>query len=412
MDRSTCTKPIADAFIKPMKDSFFRKIADGSDSATPAFVFCEKQLRASSELLRHRSDAADCHLLYSVKANALTRIIELIEPHVNGLSACSQFEAKLVRDVAGAGVPIHVTTPHFAAQCFDSLLTSKDFVSFNSLSQYFRYAPQLTECPHIGIRVNPGKSFVIDQRYNPSRNRSKLGVPFAELQENWNELLKCPHPPSGIHFHNNCESQEFGELYNTVVHLAEECGEILDELEWVNLGGGYLFEEGDNLEPFYEAVGILTATYGLKVFVEPGAAFVRKAGYVVSEVVDMISRDGKRIAILDTTVNHMPEVFEFQYSPDVLGASDAGKYSYLLAGCSCLAGDLFGEYSFDEPLTVGSRVVFQNVGDYTTPKWHYFNGINLPSIYSLNENDELTLIKQFTYEDFASRYGVESNVVV
>jgi carboxynorspermidine decarboxylase len=104
----------------------------------------------------------------------------------------------------------------------------------------------------------------------------------------------------------------------------------------------------------------------------------------------------------------MPEVFEFQFSPDVAASNDDGKYQYLLAGCSCLAGDLFGEYSFDEPLEIGSRVVFENMGAYTSTKWHYFNGINLPTIYSLTSDGQLVLEREFTYEEFARRNGVES----
>ena len=137
---------------------------------------------------------------------------------------------------------------------------------------------------------------------------------------------------------------------------------------------------------------------------EPGAAFVRKAGYLVSAVLDIIQSNGKNVAILDTTVNHLPEVLEFQYEPDVQGHREGAPHVYILAGCSCLAGDLFGEYAFDEKLQVGSRVVFENVGAYSTVKWHTFNGINLPSIYLLTETGELVLQKEFTYEDYAAKH--------
>lgn len=383
-----------------------------NDLVTPAFVLEHDLLTKAASHIRAICDTACSSLLYSTKALCLPSAVRLIAHYVDGFSVCSSFEVQLIRNIVGSDASCHLTAPHICREDIESQLQPTDYIAFNSLSQLRANSGLFSDYPNFSLRVNPVCSFVSDIRYDPCRDHSKLGIPADLIAREWKELRRQDEQLTGLHFHNNCESHDMTNLLTTVRQLTQVCGDVLKDINWINLGGGYLFEKDDDLEPFYEAVGILTATYGLKVFIEPGAAFVRKAGYIVSEVVDMISRGGKWIAILDTTVNHMPEVFEFQYSPDVLGASDAGKYSYLLAGCSCLAGDLFGEYSFDEPLTVGSRVVFQNVGDYTTPKWHYFNGINLPSIYSLNENDELTLIKQFTYEDFASRYGVESNVVV
>jgi len=183
-------------------------------------------------------------------------------------------------------------------------------------------------------------------------------------------------------------------------------------VEWINIGGGYLFNEADSLTPFFRAVDLLRTKYGLTVFVEPGAAIVRDAGYLVSTVLDMFESEGKTVAILDTTVNHMPEVFEYQFSPDVLGATNDGEFKVILAGCSCLSGDLFGEFAFEKPITIGTRVVFQNMGAYTVPKWNMFNGINLPSIYALTEDGQIVLKKQFTYADFAARNGVPADAFI
>jgi carboxynorspermidine decarboxylase len=158
-----------------------------------------------------------------------------------------------------------------------------------------------------------------------------------------------------------------------------------------------------SLEPFYEAVDLLKKNYNLEVYIEPGEAIVGRAGYIISSVIDMFESDGKTIAVLDTTVNHMPQVFEYQYSPDVRDQTKDGKYEYILAGSTCLAGDLFGEYRFEKPLDIGSQVVFENMGAYTLVKAHMFNGINLPKIYSINENDEIILRKEFGYEDFIAR---------
>jgi carboxynorspermidine decarboxylase len=184
---------------------------------------------------------------------------------------------------------------------------------------------------------------------------------------------------------------------------------VLATLDWINIGGGYLFAESDGLAAFVETVHILRSKYNLDVFVEPGAAFVRSSGSLRARVVDMFQSDDKVLAILDTTINHLPEVFEYQYEPDVREHVDGGRFEYTLAGCSCLAGDVFGDYCFNDPLELGSRITFENVGAYSLVKAHMFNGINLPSIYMMDEDGSLELVKEFTFEDFANHCGFPSH---
>jgi carboxynorspermidine decarboxylase len=166
-----------------------------------------------------------------------------------------------------------------------------------------------------------------------------------------------------------------------------------------------LFDAPADLSPLYRAVEFLQCNYGLEVIIEPGAAFVRSAGYIVATVLDIFANGAKKIAVLDTTVNHMPEVFEYDFEPDVVGHDDGAEWEYILAGCTCLAGDLFGEYRFPQPLAVGDKVVFYNAGAYTMTKAHTFNGINLPAIYALTDAGALELKKRFTYADYAARWG-------
>ncbi|MBI4683123.1 MAG: 2Fe-2S ferredoxin, partial [Nitrospirae bacterium] len=261
-----------------------------------------------------------------------------------------------------------------------------------------------------GLRVNTQLPFVKDNRYNPCRKHSKLGVPLdklASISNNGNTTLRGL---KGILFHTNCESTSFNHLLKTVKHLDAHIPRLLKQIEWVNMGGGYMFDESRSLDKFTEAVTFLKDKYNVEVFIEPGKGIVGKAGHLVSSVVDIFDSDGKNIAVLDTTVNHMPEVFEYQFKPDIMQESENGKYKYILAGSTCLAGDLFGEYSFDEPLELGSRIVFENMGAYTLVKANMFNGINLPSIYVYTKDGKLELVKKFGYEDFLSRCGVKNNV--
>ena len=180
----------------------------------------------------------------------------------------------------------------------------------------------------------------------------------------------------------------------------------------MNLGGGYLFDEATGIDIFIDAVRDLQRKYGVEVFIEPGAALVRKAGFLVASVIDLFESDRVKVAVLDTTVGHWPEVFEFAFQPDVVGQVTDGRWRYVLAGCSCLAGDVFGEYVFDKPITIGSRIIFTDAGAYSVVKSSFFNGINLPTTYVLSESGELLMTNRSTYDDFLTRCGVARSVVV
>lgn len=166
-----------------------------------------------------------------------------------------------------------------------------------------------------------------------------------------------------------------------------------------------MFRESADIEPLRQAVEILRNDGYTRIIIEPGAAFVRDAGYIVSTVLDTFDSSGVEVAVLDTTINHMPEVFEYQFEPEVLDYQPEGQHRYILAGRSCLAGDIFGDYTFDQPLKIGDRVTFIEMGAYTQPKAHTFNGINLPDVYAYTKAGSLSLIASMTYENFAARNG-------
>ena len=208
---------------------------------------------------------------------------------------------------------------------------------------------------------------------------------------------------TGLHFHNNCESTDFVNLLTTARHIQNVIPNILHQVDWINIGGGYLFDLASDYTDFFEAVAIFRERFGLEVFMEPGAAVVRRCGTIEATVHDVFSSDDTLIAILDTTVNHMSEVFEFQFEPDVLGHIDGGLHSYTLAGCTCLAGDVFGHYSFDKTLVVGSRIKFVNMGAYTMSKAHRFNGVALPTIYCRRLDGYLEKIGADCFDEFAQQ---------
>lgn len=373
---------------------------------SPAFVYSTADLVDDASLIRGIADDAGCSLLYSVKACEVGAVLEVLDPYLSGFATSSLFEARLARRVQGSDGEVHLFTPGLRAEEVDELVGLCDYISMNSLGQLARYGRQVSGQARCGLRVNPGLSYVEDDRYDPGRRHSKLGVSIDKLVAAERAGSGTLRGVDGLHVHVNCDSDDLGELLETVRRMDACLGPMLSRMDWVNLGGGYLFGDVENIDPFYEAVGLLRSKYDVRVIIEPGAAMVRRAGYLVSTVLDLFESDGKQIAVLDSTVNHMPEVFEYQFSPDVLGAHEGGNHGCILVGCSCLAGDVFGEYSFTEPLEVGSRVVFENAGAYALSKAHMFNGINLPSVYVIRGDGQVTLASRSTEDEFFARNGV------
>ena len=210
-------------------------------------------------------------------------------------------------------------------------------------------------------------------------------------------------PIEGIHVHTNADSTDFGELLANVRVLTDYIP-AHSNLKWINLGGGYLFEDVP-LHQFVEAINAAHTHFGAEVVIEPGAGLVRSAGYLVASVLDVFVVDGEQIAVLDATVNHMPEVLEFDYSLTVTQHQDNGQFAYTLAGSTCLAGDVFGRYRFPMPLRVGSKLIFEEAGAYTLAKAHRFNGINLPLMAILGADGEIRVRKTFEYLEFATYWG-------
>lgn len=348
-----------------------------------------------------------CTVLYALKPFINDEVLKQMAPHVAGFAASSLFEAKLSRAVLGDSGTVHITTPGFRPDDMSQIGELCDHVVFNSFSQYERFQPDLPSSVKSGLRINPKYSVVKDARYNPCREASKLGIPIDSIDDD----LLCGRRTlpglSGIHFHTNCDSKTFTPLLKTVRKLISTMGPMLSKLKWINMGGGYLFNRPDKFDTLYKAINLLQSNFDLEVIIEPGSGLVREAGYLVASVIDMFESDKKQIVMLDTTVNHMPEVYEYQFEPDILNDSDDGKHEYRLTGCTCLAGDIFGDYVFDAPLEIGDHIIFSNMGAYTLVKAQMFNGVNLPALYMISNAGQLRLKKRFDYTDFTSRYGVE-----
>lgn len=383
----------------------FSRRETSSSLRTPALVYDETTLVADATEARAAVTGAGGHLFYAMKACAFIPALKRLAGLVDGFHASSLFEARLGREILGPNGLIHVTSPSFAEAEMEQLCALSDMISLNSLGQWDRFRKCAGARAQIGLRVNPEQSFVPDERYDPCRRHSKLGAPVSVLNEVARSDPERLQGLKGLLVHSNSESIEFGEILTTVRQLDHKLGPLLGQLEWVNLGGGYLFREGTDLAPLNEAIALLTTKYGLRVYTEPGTSIIKRAGRLVSTVMDVFESGGKSVAVLDTSVNHLPEVFEYQFEAEVEGDLQIGGHPYILTGATCLAGDLFGEFGFAEPVAPGARVVIKEAGAYSMVKASMFNGVNLPFFYWQNADGACELVKSYTYDDFKARCG-------
>jgi len=372
--------------------------ASDNISKTPAYVYDEAVVIDRLTALSDVRSNSGCKILYSIKAAPLSGLLQTIAEYVDGFSASSLFECQIAREIIRGEGSIHITSPGLREDDVKSIVNYADYISFNSMSQWQQYKSLINGKLNCGLRLNPEKSFARDERYDPCRKYSKLGVPVSLLANDDLEGVQ------GIHLHNNCESKDFTELKRTLEHVCGLLDSELENIQWLNLGGGYFIDDAEQLRELEKIIKNLKDKYTLDIFIEPGKGIVGSSGFLLTSIVDIFESDGKQIAVLDTTVNHLPEVFEYQYRPHILQEKPKGQYEYRLAGCSCLSGDLFGDYRFDQALEIGSRITFKNVGAYMLVKANMFNGINLPTVNILKPDETLLMEKEFTYEDFRKKY--------
>lgn len=372
---------------------------------TPAFVYDEGRLQQQLALFSIIRETPGVRVLYSIKAMPLVALLERIIPGVDGLSVSSLFEARLARSVmhrhSERSGQIHVTSPGLRPDDIVALAGYCDAISFNSLEQFQRLNARMAGKASPGLRVNPEQSFLEDDRYNPCRPRSKLGIPLSELKPNTQFLTGIV---KGLHFHTLFGSPTRAPLRTTLQTLETGLGDWLGTLEWVNCGGGYLIEDIAAADEMAKLLGAFSQRHGVEVFIEPGNALVGRAGTLVARIIDVFRRDGATIAVLDTGVHHLPEVFEYQRAPSLREHNPKGSYPCQLVGSSCLAGDVFGQYRLATPPQPGDCVTFEQVGAYSLVKASRFNGHDLPAVYLRGTDGSLALLKQFGYESFEAQW--------
>ena len=366
---------------------------------TPFFVVDEERLIKNLEILKQVADESGCRILLAQKAFSMFSVYPLLREYLDGTAASGVYEARLGYEEFGKET--HVFSPAYREEDLDELLKYADHFVFNSPKQVKHYAGKvITAGKSAGLHINPECSTQEGHAiYDPCARGSRLGTTLESFDEDILPLL------SGLHFHTLCE-QNSDALEKTAKVFEEKFGEYLSGMQWVNFGGGHhITREDYDIERLVRILKYFRTAYDVQVYLEPGEAVVLNAGYLVTRVLDVV-KNGINIAILDASAAcHMPDVLEMPYRPPLMdsGKPKEKKYTYRLAGPTCLAGDVIGDYSFDQPLQEGSRLIFEDMALYTMVKTNTFNGMPLPSIVYRDRTGCCRRIRTFSYEDFKGR---------
>ena len=368
---------------------------------TPAYICEEKLLRKNLELLDYVQKRTGAKIILALKGFAMFSTFSLVSEYLHGTAASGLNEALLGRSEMNKEV--HTYSPAFKDDEIKEISIISNHIIFNSFNQLNHFKNIVKETnPNIsiGLRVNPDVSTVDVDLYNPCAPFSRLGVTKKNFKFDNLDLVE------GLHFHALCE-QNVDALEIVLKNFEEQFAPILNNMKWVNFGGGHHITRSDyDIEALINLLSEFKSRYkNLEVYLEPGEAVGWQTGVLVSTVLDIVN-NGIDIAILDTSAEaHMPDVLAMPYRPDVRGASKANikKHTYRFGGNTCLAGDIIGDYSFDEELKVGDKIIFEDMIHYTMVKNTTFNGIDLPSICLQKENGEISTIKTFSYSDYKER---------
>ena len=366
---------------------------------TPFFLVDEKRLVHNLEILKDLQEKAGCRVLLAQKAFSMYHTYPLIRKYLAGTTASGLYEARLGHEEFGGET--HVFSPAYREDEFDEILQYADHIVFNSPAQLRKYGEKTKKArKQMGLRINPQCSTQEGHAiYDPCSPGSRLGTTKENFDEGLLPLL------DGLHFHTLCE-QDSDDLEKTAKAFEEQFGKYLNQMKWVNFGGGHhITRDGYDIERLIRVIRHFKETYGAEVYLEPGEAVVLNAGFLVTRVLETMENSMK-IAILDASAAcHMPDVLEMPYRPPLRDSGEPGEkaYTYRLGGPTCLAGDIIGDYSFDEPLEEGSTLVFEDMALYTMVKTNTFNGMKLPDIVYRDGEGKMNIVKQFGYEDFKSR---------
>ncbi len=374
---------------------------DPSEIPTPCYVCEEALLERNLKTLDRIQKQSGAKILLALKGFAMWSTFDLVGRYLAGTSASGLHEARLGREEMGKEV--HTYSPAFKEEEIEQIATISDHIIFNSPKQVERFlkrAKSANPAISCGLRVNPEFSAAPTDLYNPCAPYSRLGTTAANLDPSILEDLE------GLHFHALCE-QNVDALEGVLKAFESRFGDYIGQMKWINFGGGHhITREDYDVERLIAVIQEFRARHkGVAVYLEPGEAVGWQTGPLVASVLDIV-HNGIDIAILDVSAEaHMPDTLAMPYRAEVRGAGKPGEkpYTYRLAGNTCLAGDIMGDYSFDTPLKIGEKILFEDQIHYTMVKSTTFNGVVHPSIAIWTKENRLKIVRKFGYEDFKNR---------
>ena len=370
---------------------------------TPCYVIDEKKMRENLEILKKVQEDTGCKILLAQKAFSGFALYPMIGKYLAGTTASGLFEARLGYEEMGK--ENHVFSPAYRTEDIEELDRICDHIIFNSFAQLRRHKDAVSG-KSLGLRINPECSTQGEHAiYDPCAPGSRLGVTKEVFDCEIAAEPELFEALDGLHFHTLCE-QNADDLAKTLEAVEEKFGPWLSKIKWLNMGGGHHITRDDyDRELLIKCIRHIRDTYGVEVYLEPGEAIALNAGYLVTEVMDIVE-NGLSVLILDASAAcHMPDVLEMPYRPPLKdsGVSGEKEFTYRLSSCTCLAGDVIGDYSFDHKIQVGDKLYFQDMAIYSMVKNNTFNGIPLPGIAVMKEDGDCEMIRTFGYEDFKGR---------
>ena len=362
---------------------------------TPYYLCEEKLLRKNLQILKRVSDESGAKVLLALKGFAFSGLADLVSEYLSGCTCSGLHEAKFAKEYFKG--EIHTYAPAFKDKEIADISELSNHIIFNSFAELGRYRNKVKSS--IGLRVNPEISKSPVDLYNPCGLYSRLGITYKNFQKNNLDRVE------GLHFHALCE-QDVDALEEVLKSFESKWGDIISTCKWVNFGGGHhITKKGYGVKKLIRLIKEFKNKYDVEVYIEPGEAVGWETGSLHVSVLDIVD-NGMKIAILDSSAEaHMPDTLAMPYRVDVrnAGKPNEKKYTYRLAGNTCLAGDIMGDYSFDKPLDVGDKIIFEDQIHYTIVKNTTFNGIKLPNLAILRENGDIELVREFGYEEYRRR---------
>ena len=358
---------------------------------TPYYLIDERRLLKNLKIIKRIRECSGAKSVLALKCFSTWSVFNLMKQYMDGTTSSSLYEARLGYEKFGKETQVY--SVGYSEEDIKKLARFADKIIFNSLSQLRRFYP-FCRSLKVGLRLNPKVSYSEFDLADPARKYSRLGIIDKKSLKEALPLI------SGVMFHFNCENDDFKNFSTNLDYISRSYGKILKHLKWVSLGGGlYFCKKGYPLDKFCRKIKEFGRDFGVQVYLEPGESAITQAGELVTKVVDIV-RNKIDVAIVDaSTEAHMLDLLVYR-TPAKMQSSGRGRFTYMVAGRSCLAGDIFGIYRFKSRLKVGSIVRFSDAAGYTMVKKNWFNGLKMPSIAVKRLNGKVDLVRRFNYRDF------------